>query len=74
MLTSARFKTNTNPQKPAGVTKCTNSRCLICKHHLITGNSFKFDNFNFKVKSPLNCNLNYVIYTQSNVMDVQLII
>ena len=36
MLTSAKFETNTYPQNPAGVTKCTNSRCLICKHHLIS--------------------------------------
>ena len=62
ILTKAKFKTKPNLQNSAGVTKCTNSRCLICKNHLITGKCFKFENFEFKIKFPLSCTAQNVIY------------
>ena len=63
ILTKAKFDTNnTGSESTTGVTKCKNSRCLICKHHLITGNSFKFDNIIFRIRFSLSCSAKNVIY------------
>jgi len=61
ILTRARYNSNI---PNVGVSKCKDTRCLLCKNHLIESSNFMFrpKNINFVVKRAMSCKSKNVLY------------
>ena len=64
-LTSAKFETNVQPQKPNGIHKCSDVRCKICAKYLVICENVTGDNgVVWHIPSYVTCQSKMVLYYQ----------